>query len=370
MKERQVAIDFVRGLTIALMMVVNNPGTWAAVYPPLLHAEWHGCTLTDLVFPFFLFIVGSSMWFSLSSTETKLNTAVFQKIAKRAALLVLLGLLLAKFPFFHRDWHLWRFMGVLQRIGICYFFAALLVITLSVRQVIAVAASLLLAYWAMLYFWHPSDPFSLEHNLVRMIDVTIMGENHVWKGKGIPFDPEGLLSTIPSVVTVLLGWWAARIIGTNKHDRALAFRTLIYTGVALTVAGLIWSLVFPLNKYIWSSSYTLYTGGLATLLLGVSLWVLDIKLWRRWADFFLIYGTNPLFAYILAGVIVKTWINIKWTDASKKSGFTNVYQWLYSHTWGAIYEGKFGSMFFSFSFCLLIWLVCLYLYRRKVFIKI
>jgi predicted acyltransferase len=368
MPPRQLAIDFVRGFTIALMMVVNNPGTWNAVYPPLLHAPWHGCTLTDLVFPFFLFIVGSSMWFSMAKQTGGLTTPLLLKILKRGGLLILVGMLLAKYPFFWKDWHVWRFPGVLQRIGLCYIIGAVAVTTLSLRSIIFFAASLLLGYWAALYFYFPTDPYALETNLVRSIDITVLTESHIWKGKGIPFDPEGLFSTLPAVVTLLLGWWAGRIIGTN--DKTVACKQVLITGAVLTAVGYMWGWVFPLNKYLWSSSYVLYTAGLAMLLLGAAIWVLDIKRWQRWAQFFLIYGANPLFAYVLAGVVVKTCINIKWPDPTRPNGTINLYNILYEQSWGSVFSGKFGSMLFSFNFCLFIWFFCLYLFRKRIFVKL
>jgi predicted acyltransferase len=368
MNQRQLAIDFVRGFTIALMMVVNNPGTWGAVYPPLLHASWHGCTLTDLVFPFFLFIVGSSMWFSMEKQQAGLSTPLLWKILKRGGLLVLIGLLLAKYPFFFENWPNWRFPGVLQRIGLCYIFGALAVVTLSFRAVQILGCTLLLAYWAALYFYYPTDPYALESNLVRSIDLAILGAGHIWKGKGIPFDPEGLFSAIPAVVTLLLGWWAGRIIGQNPKETS--YQKVLLTGAALTVVGYAWGLVFPLNKYLWTSSFVLYTGGLAMLLLGAAIYVLDVKRWQRWAQFFLIYGANPLFAYVLAGVLVKTALQIKWPDAARPSGTVNLYQILYERSWGSVFEGKFGSMLFAISFCIFIWLFCLALYRKRIFIKL
>lgn len=368
---RYLSIDIFRGATICLMLIVNTPGSWQHVFPPLLHAEWHGCTLTDMVFPAFLFIIGVSMWFSFEKYGRRLSRPVFFKILRRAGLLVLLGLLLAKFPFFWENLDKWRFPGVLQRLGLCYGLAAVLVLSFPNRLLVLVAAILLLSYWAALWFFNPADPFSLENNLVRQLDLLVFGENHIWKGKGIPFDPEGLLSTQPAIVTVLLGWWSGQILSKNLSDKFETVRSLLLFGVAIGAAGLAWSMVFPLNKYLWTSSYVLYTGGICMVVLAATVWAADIQNWRGGvARFFQIYGSNALFAYLLAGVLVKTMLSISWLDASKKSGKGNVFGWIYENVFAQIEAGKTGSLLFALTFMMLVWLVCWILWRRRWFFKL
>ena len=210
-QKRFVSLDVFRGMTIALMILVNTPGTWAHVYAPLRHAKWHGCTLTDLVFPFFLFIVGTAMRFSFRKYDFILSTALTRKILRRVFIIFLCGFFLSAFPFISQDWD-WshfRIMGVLQRIGLAYGCAAFLVLVLHRNQIIKVSGIILLTYWFLLLFFgwiNGVEPYGLEFNLPRMVDLAILGNSHLYRGAGIPFDPEGLLSTIPAVVTVLIGY--------------------------------------------------------------------------------------------------------------------------------------------------------------------
>lgn len=351
------------------MLVVNTPGTWAHVFAPLLHAEWHGCSPTDLVFPSFLFIIGVSMWFSFEKYGRTLNKALWLKIGKRAALLFALGLLLAWFPFWGKNLSELRILGVLQRLGLCYGLAAILVLSLSPRLLIAVAVAILLGYWgAMVWAAMPfSDPYGLEGNLVRRIDLAVLGPQHLWKGKGIPFDPEGLLSTLPATVNVLMGWWAAQMMQKNQANPLLAVRNLSLWGAGLVVAAQIWHLGFPINKSLWTSSFVLNTSGIAMLVLAFSIWVLDVQKWRKGVSFWLVFGSNPLFAYILSGLLVKTLMNIKWAEGEQP---TNALQWVYRTFFVPIEPYKTGSFLFALVFLLICWSVCWVLYRKKIFIKI
>ena len=366
---RYQSIDFYRGLTIALMLLVNTPGTWNQVYAPLLHADWHGCTPTDLVFPSFMFIIGVSMWFSFEKYGRSLNGPAVRKILQRTAILFALGLILAAFPFFGKDLGTLRLMGVLQRLALGYGLAALLVLMLPGRWLIAAAAAILLGYWAVLLQMGPplEDPFGLVHNGVRQLDVKILGMDHMWHGKGIPFDPEGLLSTLPAIVTVLLGWWSGQIIQKRQAQKMLAVRDLLAWGVVLATAGLVWDLAFPINKSLWTSSFVLYTGGISMVLLAFSVWALDIAEGKKQVRFFLVFGANPLFAYVLAGLLTKTLLLVKWKE---NEVVTSLYGWIYNHVFKAINEGPFGSLLFAMVFLAIIWAVCEILYRKKIYIKI
>ncbi|MBK8969631.1 MAG: heparan-alpha-glucosaminide N-acetyltransferase domain-containing protein [Saprospiraceae bacterium] len=367
---RYLSIDFYRGFTIALMLLVNTPGTWSQVYGPLLHADWHGCTPTDLVFPSFMFIIGVSMWFSFEKYGRTLSKAVSWKIIRRMAILFGLGLLLAAFPFYDKSLDNLRIMGVLQRIALGYGLAAFLVLTLPPRWLFGVAAIILLGYWALLVGMAPplEDPFSLVHNYARQIDLSVLGSKHLWKGKGVPFDPEGLLSTLPAVVTVLLGWWSGQIMQKRQEQKRQAVRDLLFWGVIVATAGLVWDLAFPINKSLWTSSFVLYTGGLSMIFLAFSVWALDIVNGKRFAGFFLVFGANPLFAFVLAGLLTKTIVRIKWMEHDEP---VNAYSWIYNTMFKPIDGGgPFGSLLFAVGFLLVIWAVCLPLYRRKIFIKI
>lgn len=366
---RYLSVDFYRGLTIAFMLVVNTPGTWEHVYGPLLHADWHGCTPTDLVFPSFLFIVGVSMQFSFSKHGPAGRAFLLRKALRRSALLFVLGLLLAWYPFWNKSLSELRLLGVLQRIGLCYGLASLLVLYLPPRGVFWAAAGILLGYWGLLV-WGAApgvDPFSLEHSVVRSVDLAVLGAAHLWKGKGIPFDPEGLLSTLPAVVTVLIGWHSGRVMQRLGEEKIRTVKALALTGAVLTALGGLWHMVFPINKSLWTSSFVLYTGGLSMLLLAASVWVIDVLGWRRGVRFFLVFGANPLFAYVLSGLLVKTLLNIRWTVGEEK---WNAYRWLYQTVFVPIEPYKAGSLLFALAFLMVCWAVCWVLYRRGIYIKI
>ncbi|MCB9308110.1 MAG: DUF1624 domain-containing protein [Lewinellaceae bacterium] len=366
---RYLSIDFYRGLTIALMLVVNTPGTWAHVFPPLLHAEWHGCTPTDLVFPSFMFIIGVSMWFSFEKYGRRLDAALGRKVLKRTLLLFALGILLAKFPFYWKDWDQLRIMGVLQRLALGYGLAALLALSLPGRWLFAAGAALLLGYWALLTgFAVPGeDPFGLTGNAVRRLDLAVLGDSHVWHGKGIPFDPEGILSTLPAIVTVLLGWWSGQLMQRHQDNKMSAVRALLLWGGTLAVAGLLWDIVFPINKSLWTSTFVLYTGGISMILLAFSVWALDVADGRRYVRFFLVFGANPLFAYVLAGLLTKTMLRIQWQENGEP---LTAYAWIYRQVFQPIEGGAFGSLLFALTFLLICWSVCAVMYRKKIFVKI
>jgi predicted acyltransferase len=367
---RQISIDYYRGATIALMLVVNTPGTWSHVFPPLLHAPWHGCTPTDLVFPSFLFIVGVSMWFSFKKFEHGLDRVALAKIGRRSFLLVFIGMLLAYYPFFNKHIETLRLPGVLQRIGVCYGIASVLCVGLKPRMLIGSAAGLLLGYWAVMYYFAlpGTDPYGLENNAVRVLDRMFLGDAHIYKGEGIPFDPEGILSTFPAVVTVLLGWWSGQVMDRWKKEPSNVVFLLLLLGVTVGFTGLLWDLVFPINKKIWTSSYVLYAGGLSMIFLSFAYWLLDVRGSRAGAGIFLPFGANPLFAYVLSGLLVKTLMAIKYVDGAGVE--MNGYKWVYQQVFMPVEPYKAGSLLFALVFAGLVWLVCAWLYRKKIMIKI
>lgn len=366
---RYRSIDFYRGLTIAFMLVVNTPGTWQHVFAPLEHADWHGCTPTDLVFPSFMFIIGVSMWFSFEKYGRRIGAEAGRKILKRTLLLFAIGLLLAKFPFFWKDWDKLRILGVLPRLALGYGLAAFLALALPARWLAATAAAILLGYWALLWGLAApgEDPYGLTGNAVRRFDLAVLGPSHMWQGKGIPFDPEGILSTLPAVVTVLLGWWSGQLMQRRQAEKTEAVRDLLIAGNILGIVALAWDLAFPINKSLWTSSFVLYTGGISMILLAFSVWALDIADGRRYVRFFLVFGANPLFAYVLAGVLTKTMLRIQWPEGAEKR---SLYGWIYDHAFRPIEGGAFGSLLFALVFMLICWSVCLALYRRKIYVKI
>jgi predicted acyltransferase len=365
---RYLSLDFLRGLTVALMIVVNNPGTWTHVFPPLRHAAWHGCTLTDLVFPTFLFVVGVSMFFSFSKHKGGLTPELTRKILRRTGLIFLTGLLLTAFPFFGKDYYTLRVMGVLQRIALAYGIAALLCVALSQARLIVTVFVILLGYWAALYALGGSDPYSLKDNFARMVDIAILTPEHVYKGFGISFDPEGLFSTLPASVTVILGYLAGGVIQERGSDKLGLIKDFLLYGGILAASGLVWGQMFPVNKPLWTSSYVFLTGGIALMVFALCIWLLDIKGWQRAARPFLVFGSNPLFAFVLAGVLYKSLALIKYVDFDGKE--KNALYWVYRKVFYPIEQYQFGSMLYALAYCLVIWLFCWVLYRRKIFIKL
>ncbi len=366
--QRFIALDVFRGMTIALMILVNNPGTWAHVYAPLRHAAWHGCTPTDLVFPFFLFIAGVAMRFSLAKENFCRSKKVYMKIFWRAVTIFVFGLLLNAFPFIRQDWDwsTFRIMGVLQRIGIAYGIGAFLVVRFSFTQLWGIITTSLIGYWLILWGFGGSDPFSLEQNLVRTIDLAVLGASHLWTGAGIPFDPEGLLSTIPAIGTLLLGYMAGLMIHTAS-DRKENVKKMIYFGGILTAAGLAWAFVFPINKSLWTSSYVLFTAGLATIMLAALVWCIDLKGVTKPFWPFVVYGTNSIFLFVGSGLWAKTILRIQFAlDGQSVSGYAYLYKTVFQPFAGDLN----GSFLFALAHVFIWWLILLWMYRKKIFIKI
>lgn len=360
---RLMSLDVFRGLTIVFMIIVNTPGTWQHVFGPLRHAPWNGCTPTDLVFPSFLFISGVAMWYSLRKYNFEFSGQSLLRILRRVVLIFAVGLFLTIFPRFVRDYGELRIMGVLQRIALAWGFGAIIVLLLRRRYIWAATAVLLLGYWALMYFFGGSDPYSLENNLERKIDLAVLGEKHVYKGYGVPFDPEGLLSTIPAIGTVLLGFMTGGLI--NRFGKT--WKTVIWlviAGALLIAAGLIWNPYFPINKPIWTSSYVLYAGGIAMLILALMFMIVDIWNLKGWTGFFNTFGTNALFTYALAGIWTKTMLNVKIGDSS-------LYNWIFTHLCSPLFsEQKIASLMFAILQVLLIWAIGYILYRKKIVIKL
>jgi len=368
---RLVALDTFRGMTIAFMIVVNTPGTWGHVYAPLRHAEWHGCTPTDLVFPFFLFIVGVAMRFSFKRYDFTLSPEITKKILGRMFTIFAFGLLLSAYPFIRQDWN-WenfRIMGVLQRIGISYGCAAFLILKLNRRQLVIFSGILLLFYWLILWCFgiiSGLDPYGLESNLPRWIDLALLGDTHLYYGTGIPFDPEGLLSTLPAVITVLIGYITGIVI-QEMENGIEKVKYLLKAGVIITIIGWIWGFFFPINKQLWTSSYVLFTGGIAIIILAICIFFIDIKGFKKLAYPFVIFGTNSIFLFTVSGLWVKTILKIKFILNEKTvSGYTYLYQTVFQPLAGDLN----GSLLFALSNVGMWWLILYWMYRKKIFIKI
>lgn len=365
---RLISLDVFRGMTIAFMILVNTPGTWNHVYAPLRHAPWNGCTPTDLVFPFFLFIVGVSMYLAFSKFNHHLTKEALQKILKRTAIIFLIGLALNWFPFYSTAFEDLRIMGVLQRIALAYGFGAIICLYIPYRKVLQVGGGLLLLYWALMWYLGGNPPLELETNFQRTLDLAILGENHLYNGytnaagEKIAFDPEGLLSTLPSIVSVMLGYWIGGLIKTIKN-RVLLIKNMLIFGVIGILIGWFWGLFFPINKPLWSSSYVLYTAGMATVGLALFIEFIDVRGKKWFTPPFLVFGMNSMFSYVLSGLFVKVAFMITMGDK-------NLYSWLYDSIFQPILGDLNGSFVFALVYVGFIWFWSWLLYRKQIFIKI
>jgi predicted acyltransferase len=364
--DRLASLDIFRGLTIAFMIIVNTPGSWEYVYPPLRHSAWNGCTPTDLVFPFFLFIVGVSMWYSLKKYGHEISVGSIFRILRRVAAIFAVGLFLSIFPNFGMDYSNLRIMGVLQRIALAYGIAAILCLTVRRDYLWIVLAVILMIYWLLLALFGGTEPFGLEGSLVRKLDIALLGESHLYKGFGIPFDPEGLLSTIPSVATVIIGFYTGEILGKEEISGKTVIK-IILLGVASIGLGLLWSVFFPINKPLWTSSYVLYTGGIAMICLAFIYLLADVWKFRIWGKPLMIFGTNALVSYFFAGI----WSALLWLIQIPQGSETiSLYAWIYEKLCVPVAGNLGGSLMFAVIQVVIVWVFALILYKRKVMIKL
>ncbi|NRA84760.1 MAG: DUF1624 domain-containing protein [Gammaproteobacteria bacterium] len=362
---RYLALDAFRGLTIALMILVNTPGSWAAVYAPLLHADWHGITPTDLIFPFFLFIIGSALYFSLAKTNFECNRAAIFCVIKRAAIIVTLGILLNAYGH-HDPLSELRLMGVLQRLGIAYGVAATLVLTLKPKPLICVAILMLLGYWLFLLLAPVGEAFTLSGNIVRQFDLKVLGENHLWQGKGLAFEPEGLLSTIPAVVNVLIGFAATQWL-TGSQSKRNSIIELATVAVVMIGLALMWSQALPINKSLWTSSYVLFSSGCSLLVLVFFIWLVDIKKQVRLVNPLLVYGTNPMFIYVLSWLWVSSYYLIDIPNSDGTSVNLNHYLYLQINQ---LTGENLASLIFALLHVVLFWLISKVLHSNNIIVKV
>jgi predicted acyltransferase len=365
---RLLALDVFRGLTIAGMIVVNTPGTWTHVYPPLLHAEWHGWTPTDTIFPFFLFIVGVSMAISFARRRSQgaARHGLLLHSVRRGLIIFGLGLALnlLSLILFHRE-HL-RIPGVLQRIGIVYLLASAIYLLLPRRGVIATTIVLLLGYWALMTLvpvpGYGVGRFDREGNLAAYVDRALLGA-HTWKPG---WDPEGPLSTIPAIATTLLGALAGEWLVSPLVKHKIA--GLVAGGGIAVVVGALWGRVFPINKNLWTSSYSVFMSGLAAIFLALCLWVVDVKGWKAWARPFEWLGRNPIAAFVASTLVTILMLAVKLPGPDGKP--RSLYATIYRTVFDRFVDPRLGSLLFALSY-LAIWVAVFgLLHRRKVFIKI
>lgn len=415
MNQRYYSLDVFRGATVALMILVNNPGSWAHIYSPLKHASWHGITPTDLVFPFFLFAVGNAMAFVMPRLQQGGDGIFWKKVIIRTLWIFGIGLFLNWFPFVtwkegSLEFIPWtyttmrdgvetlngvRILGVLQRIALCYFFASIIVYYLKARGAFLTAVIFLLLYWLLLYVGNPADPYSMTGYFGNQVDFKILGTEHMYRGEGIPFEPEGLLSTIPAISQVIFGYLVGDYIlkrgqatsapvqlengsieTENKFINIYSTLTgLFVAAMALLVTAYIWSLNFPVNKKIWTSSYVLATSGMAIAILATMIYAIEVKGMRGWlAKFFVVFGKNALFIFALSALLPKGLRLIRIPNGVNKNGDP-----VYISPWNFMYEkvykfipgaAEVGSLLFALTVIAFMWLVAYWMDRKRIYVKV
>ena len=421
-KERLTSLDVFRGFTILLMTIVNNPGSWDAIYPPLEHAEWHGCTPTDLVFPFFVFIMGTAIPFAMPVKH--FDSAVFNKILVRSLRIFCLGLFLSCFSRIHmfglegipllairliiafgvayallgnfslkvktylavgifvamislaysgiESFEDTRIPGVLQRIGIVYFFTSILYLKTNLKTQLIVGASILVGYWLLMAFvpvpGFGEANFEKGTNLAAWLDNLLL-EGHLWAFSKT-WDPEGILSTLPAIGTGILGMYIGQLLNLQIPKIEIAKKTAI-AGVALIIAGLIWNIFFPINKSLWTSSYVLYTAGIATICLTFLYYIIDIADYKKWTKFFLIWGVNPMIVFFFSGIIPRVMSSIKVQSPEVPSEEIGIQSLIYKHWIVPCFENPLNS---SLAYALLyaaFWSIILWVfYKKKLIFKV
>lgn len=402
-KKRLLSLDILRGITVAGMILVNNPGSWAHIYAPLRHAAWNGCTPTDLVFPFFVFCMGVAMYISHSKSNFELNWSTARKIIVRGLLIILIGWALSWYGMALRQFlrgadfvtAMWtypvaniRYLGVFPRLGLVSLLGGLLLLTFKPKRILWVSAALMLIYSIL---QSVTNSFELTaQNMESIVDLKLLGDDHIYHmrnaaGERIGFDPEGVLSTITCVAHVLIGTWVGKLIMTEKDLWSKVTRALL-AGAIMMILGFCLDYAYPINKAMWSASYILVTCGLASCILGILTWILDIRLPQlnevkptttcakvhhavanNWYKFFETFGVNPLFIFCLSTWFVVTAARVRFEFHEKTY---NLLGFWYSECLQPIFGDKGGSLVSALSLVLLMWAIGYVLYRKKIYIKL
>lgn len=355
------------------MIIVNSPGKGASLYTPLIHAKWFGFTAADIVFPSFLFAMGNAMSFSIKKEQHLLNATAMLNILKRTFLIFIIGYLLYWFPFVKQSpdgswifkaFEETRIMGVLQRIAICYFISVLIVHYFKERFIVVISLALLVNYWAILYaFGDPHAELTMQGNAIRKLDLGLFGLGHIYKRDSIPFDPEGLLSTMPAVVNVLCGYLAGTFIRENgKSFKALFW--LFLAGTILILMALIWDGFFPISKKLWTGSFVFLTSGIDLAVLAMLIYSIEVTGWKHGVRFFTIFGKNPLFIYVFSELLYILMNVIRLANGQ------SVWQWISTTIFQQTFPGSAGSLLAAITFMMVCWATGWWLDKKKVYIRL
>jgi len=367
---RLLSLDFFRGFTVAAMILVNNPGSWSHIYAPLEHSAWHGCTPTDLVFPFFLFIVGVSIVYAMESRKAnpELHGGMLVSILRRSLTIIFLGMCLSlvwNFDFAHL-----RIPGVLFRIGVVFGISSFIYIKTTTKTQVYIAAALLLGYYILMNFvpvpGYGAPNLEPETNLGAWLDRLVFTENHLWKSSKT-WDPEGLLGTLPAIGTSLLGILTGTWLKQGKLKALKDLGRIAGTGVLLVVLALIWDLFFPINKSLWTSSFVLFTAGLAIIILSLSYWLIDIKRYQLLIWPFVAFGRNAITAFVLSGVLPRLISFIPYSHEGEK---TNIWSFLNHHVFEAHLSPNNASLISAVTVVLLIFIPIWWMYKKNVIVKV
>lgn len=380
---RLLSLDILRGITIAGMILVNNPGSWDYIYAPLQHAQWNGLTPTDLIFPFFMMIMGVSTFIALRKFKFEPSKPLLKKILKRTFLIFLIGLGLSWFSvsintynalaeenlgFFSRfvkattNFQDLRILGVMQRLAISYGLTSLIVIFVKHKHIPLIVLGILLGYTFIVYL---GNGYATEgYNLLAITDQKILGLSHMFVEYGV--DPEGILSTIPCIAHVLIGFYFGKILMEIKDNKERMLQLFII-GTIFTFVGLLFSYGFPLNKKIWSSTYVLVSCGMGASFLSLLIYIIDVKNYKKWTTFFEVFGVNPLFIYVLAGVLATIIEGIIINVGENNMGLKD---FLYANVFQQLFGSFLGSMIYAILFVILTWGVGYILYKKKIYIKL
>lgn len=364
LKNRYLSLDVFRGMDVALMIIVNSPGNGDTSFGILKHAVWNGFTLTDLVFPTFLFVVGNAMSFSMKKYDNVSSGTFLKKVFKRFAIIFLLGFLMYWFPFFDngglKPIGETRIFGVLQRIALCYLFASLLLRYFKTKSVLIFSALALVAYHIILIVF---GDLSLTENAVLKLDKFLIGADHMYHGNGgVAFDPEGLLSTLPAIVNVIAGYFTGKFIQKNGQNFKTIAKLIMAAGL-LIIVGFAWDLSFPFNKKLWSSSFVLLTSGIDIFIIAILIYLLDMSKPGKWTYFFEVFGRNTLFIYLLSELFI-----ISLAEITMKG--TTAYNWIADTIFIATAGDYFGSLLFALWIMFTCWLIGYIMDKRGIYIKV